>query len=201
MTVIGCTGGIGSGKTTVCALLRERGAHIVDADDISRRLSARGGPSYRPIIDAFGPEIIRDDGEIDRPRLAAIVFRDPSLLDRLESIVHPYVEREVTDEIAEHRDRVVVVDHPLLVETDGRARFGLEGILVVDAPIDIALERLVRIRRMDPEDARLRIAAQMSREERLRRADFIIMNMGNLKELSLMVDNAWDWIGTLGGSG
>jgi dephospho-CoA kinase len=194
MTVVGCTGGIGSGKSSVCALLGERGAYIIDADAIARALSASDGVAYGAIVDAFGREIVRDDGEIDRKQLAMIVFHDAKSLRRLEAIVHPHVERAVLGEIALHANATVVVDHPLLVETDGRERFGLDGLLVVDAPQDIALERLVTQRKMDPDDATARIAAQISREDRLRAADFILMNMGTREELALMVDNAWKWI-------
>jgi dephospho-CoA kinase len=196
--LIGCTGGIGSGKSTVCALLQERGAYIIDADAISRALSARGGAAYRSIVNAFGQEIIRDDGEIDRRNLARIVFCDASSRRRLEAIVHPQVEREVLREIELHGNEIVVIDHPLLVETDGRARFHLDGLLVVDAPVDIALERLVERREIDRDDAILRIEAQMSRDDRLRAADFILMNMGTFEELDLMVDKAWEWITRLG---
>lgn len=197
MTVVGCTGGIGSGKSMVATLLYERGAYIIDADAIARALSAVDGIAYRSIVDAFGQVIVCDDGEIDRAKLATIVFGDAASLRRLEAMVHPYVEREILDEIALHRDEIIVVDHPLLVETDGRERLGLDGLLVVDAPMDIAIDRLVTQRKMAREDARLRIDAQISREERLRAADFILMNMGTREELAIMVDNAWKWIAAL----
>jgi len=193
---IGCTGGIGSGKSTVAGFLRERGAVVLDTDEFARAALKIGGAAYDATVARFGPGIVLSDGAIDRPGLAAIVFSDAAARTDLESIVHPVVEARVLQALdAEQRPgTVVVVDIPLLVETDARRRYGLDGVLVVDAPEDLAVERLVAAREMDASAARARVAAQSDRTTRLRAADFIVMNYGSLDELRQMTDRAWSWI-------
>ncbi len=197
MVKIGCTGGIGSGKSTVTTLLAEHGARVIDVDSISHRITAEGGPAYAQIVETFGPTILNHEGAIDRHRLADIVFRDPARRRILEDIVHPRVSESIELELAGSREEIIVLDHPLLVETDARQRFALDGVIVVDTPIDLVIARLVDHRGMTPDEAHARIAAQSSREERLQAADFIVMNMGTREELVAMAENAWEWIQTL----
>lgn len=199
MIAIGCTGGIGAGKSTVAAMLAARGATVIDADALARAALAPDGPGYGPTLTRFGPSVVGEDGTFDRAALARIVFHDDAARRDLEAIVHPIVAEAMLAELARRRaaDGVIVLDVSLLVETDGRARYGLDGVLVVDAPEDIALERLVAWRGLTEVDARARIAAQMDRFARLRAADFVILNVGTLDELEVMADNAWRWIAQL----
>lgn len=198
MILVGCTGGIGSGKSTVCAYFAERGVRVIDADAISRRLSRQGGAAYPGIVDAFGEQILDNDGEIDRAKLASIVFKDESERRRLESIVHPLVETEIKRQIAAlDKDAVVVLDHPLLIETEGRERFGLQGVIVVDALEQEVVERLVASRAMTPAEVQERIDAQSSRERRRNAADYILLNIGTPGELRDMAERALEWINGL----
>jgi len=194
--VVGLTGGIGSGKSTVSALFAERGAVVVDADAITRQLQAPGQPVLAAIVERFGPEIVFSDGTLDRAALAAIVFGDPAALKELTSIVHPAVGTEITRRLEAERsgDRVVVLDVPLLVES---GRYRVAGLVVVDVDPDVAVERLVRFRGMSEADARARMANQVSRADRLAKADWVIDNSGDLADLEDQVDAAWTWIQTL----
>ncbi|HVB05900.1 MAG TPA: dephospho-CoA kinase [Acidimicrobiales bacterium] len=195
MVRIGCTGAIGAGKSTVAAMLSARGAHIVDADVLARRAVAPGTAGLVAVAARFGDGVLRAGGELDRAALAAIVFADPVARRDLESIVHPAVQEAIDAELATlDDDRVAVLDVALLVETDGRSCYGLDGVLVVDAPEELCIERLVEGRGMSEGDARARLAAQIDRGERLRAADFVIINLGTLEELEEMVDRAWAWI-------
>ncbi len=196
MLVIGCTGGIGSGKSTVSALLAAKGATIIDADAIVRNALEHDAATLDLIRARFGDDVFRDDGTLDRHSLAGIVFHDASKRRLLEALLHPVVETRVKERLAELEDAtdVAIVEAPLLVEVNGRERYGLDGLLVVDAPQDLALERLVEQRGMDRADAESRIAAQIDRVSRIRAADFVILNVGTTEELAQMVDNAWRWI-------
>ena len=193
MLLVGLTGGIGSGKSTVSAMLAERGAVVIDADALTREVQAPGGAAYQPIIDRFGDDILLADGTIDRPKLAAIAFADKATLKELEAIVHPEVGTLLTERLAEQSgtDHVVLLDVPLMVET-GRIPPG--GMIVVDCPVDVAVQRLVEQRGMDEADARRRIAAQVSREDRLAKADFVVDNRGTREDLAREVDRAWRWL-------
>ena len=177
MIVVGLTGGIGSGKSTVSAFLAERGAVVVDADAITRQLQAPGQPVLAAIVERFGPEIVSADGTLDRAALAAIVFDDPAALKDLTAIVHPAVGKEIARRLEAERggDRVVVLDIPLLVES---GRYQVAGLVVVDVDPDVAVERLVRFRGMSEADARARMANQVSRADRLAKADWVIDNSG-----------------------
>jgi dephospho-CoA kinase len=192
---VGLTGGIGSGKTTVSGMLEEHGAVVVDADVLAREAVEPGRPAWERLRERFGEEVLRPDGAVDRAALASVVFSDDTARTDLEAIVHPEVARLMADRLAAESagDRVVVLDIPLLAES-GRDRYPLAGVLVVDCPVDIAVERLVSGRGMDREDAERRVAAQASRSERIRAADFVIMNMGTIDELRQMVELAWRWI-------
>lgn len=192
MILLGLTGGIGSGKSTVSALLAEHGAVIIDADAITRELQAPGSPLLAALAERFGESIIDADGALNRPALAAIAFGDPDALKDLNKIVHPAVAAEMDRRLTEQRgtDNVVVLDIPLLAENP---RTGLCGVVVVDVPVEVAVERLVTFRSMSEEDARARIAKQASREERLKIADKVLDNSGNLEDLSRQVDDLWRW--------
>lgn len=192
MILLGLTGGIGSGKSTVSALLAARGAVIIDADAITRELQAPGAPLLAELAAKFGGSIIAVDGSLDRPALAAIAFSDPEALKALNAIVHPAVAAEMDRRLTEQRntDNVVVLDIPLLAENP---RKGLSGIVVVDVPVETAVSRLVDQRGMTAEDAHARIAKQASREQRAAIADRIIDNSGTLAELERSVDEVWAW--------
>ena len=198
MKLIGLTGGIGSGKSSVSALLAERGAVVVDADAITRELQRPGTPVFEAIVERFGPGVVAADGSLDRPALAALVFGDPAALADLNRIVHPAVGVAITEAIAAHAgtDAVVVLDVPLLVESP-KPRGDLAGVLVVDCPVDVAVARLVAHRGMAEDDARARIARQATREQRLARADHVVDNSGPPEALPALVDRAWDWISGL----
>ena len=193
MLLIGLTGGIGSGKSTVSALLAERGAVVIDADAITKEVQAPGGAAYDGIVERFGPGVVAADGTLDRPALAAIVFNDKAALKDLEKLTHPAVGRVMAERmVAEaETDHVVILDVPLLVES---GRSDMAGTIVVDCPEDVAVARLVEHRGMDAADARRRMAAQVSREERLAKASFVIDNSGSVDQLRVEVDRAWDWI-------
>ena len=198
MIVVGLTGGIGSGKSTVAGLLVGRGAVLIDADEVAREVVEPGRPAYAKVVGRFGGGVVAADGSLDRSVIAAIVFDDPESLAELNAIVHPEVRAEIANRLASlsGSEHVVVVDIPLLVD-GGPDPYGLAGVIVVDAPRDLVLERLVDRRQMDRSDAEARIASQASRSERIARADFVIMNTGTLEELAETVERAWDWIGRL----
>jgi dephospho-CoA kinase len=199
VVAIGCTGGIGSGKSTVAALLGRRGARLVDVDAISHAVTAPGAPGHRAVVARFGEEILGSDGSIDRGSLAAIVFADRTARRDLERIVHPLVLEVMQAQLAlATKGEVVLCVLPLLAETGARDHWGLDGVLVVDAPEDLAVERLVRDRGMAEADARARIAAQADRFTRIALADYVIFNVGTLEELEAMTEGAWRWIERLG---
>src|SRR5579863_435004 len=202
MVVVGCTGGIGSGKSTVASLMARHGAQIVDADAIAHQVVAPGTAVYRAVVERFGSAIVAGDQPIDRPALAAVVFGDDSARRDLEAIIHPAVEKVMLAQIAKARGAGtdVICDIPLLVETNARERYGLDVVVVVDAPEEIVLERLVEQRGVSEADAKARIRAQLERFERLRSADAIVENIGTFDELTEMVDEVWRWIDHLGSS-
>jgi dephospho-CoA kinase len=189
MLRIGLTGGIGSGKSTVAGLLAERGAVIVDADRIAREVVAPGTQGLAAVVEAFGAGILAPDGSLDRPALAAVVFRDPAARARLDGIVHPLVrERSVQLTAAAPPDAVLVNDVPLLVETGQAASYDL--VLVVEADLATRLSRLVD-RGLPEEDARARIDAQATDEQRRAVADVVLDNSGTRDELAAQVDRFW----------
>lgn len=187
--LIGLTGGIGAGKSTVSKMLAERGAAIVDADQIARDLQAAGSPVLAAMAERFGDQIIRDDGELDRAAVAAIVFSDEEALKDLNGIVHPAMQAEIQAQIDAHlgTDRLVVLDFPLLGENP---RKGLAATVVVDIPYELAVERAVG-RGMDEDDVRNRINSQISRERRLESATHVLDNSGTLESLTAEVDALW----------
>ena len=196
MLEIGLTGGIGSGKSTVAAMLGDRGASLVDADAIVRDLQTPGTPVFTAMVERWGDRILDDDGGLDRQAVADIVFADADELAALNGIVHPAVGDEMTRrrEALADTDATVILDIPLLVESGHQ---GLAGVIVVDVDPEVAVTRLVAGRGFTPDDARSRIARQASREERLGRADLVVDNGGSLEDLTREVDRAWSWICSL----
>jgi dephospho-CoA kinase len=194
--LVGLTGGIGSGKSTVSALLAERGAEVVDADGIVRALQQPGEPVFEAMVERFGPGIVAADRGLDRQAVADLVFGDEQALSDLNAIVHPAVGAEIAHrlEAAVDTEQVVVLDVPLLVES---GREDMAGIIVVDLDSDVAVGRLVDQRGFTEHDARARIARQASRDERLARADFVIHNDGDRDALVDQVEQCWNWIGSL----
>jgi dephospho-CoA kinase len=193
MILIGLTGGIGSGKSTVSARLAELGARVVDADAITREVQQPGTDVFAAIVDRFGEGVVAPDGTLDRPGLAAIVFADPDELEALNGIVHPAVGVEIAERLAEAADTddVVVLDVPLLVES---GRDDMAATMVVDLDPEEAVHRLVEYRGFTEDDARARISRQASREDRLAKADRVLDNSGTVEELRAQVDAAWPWI-------
>ena len=192
MILVGLTGGIGSGKSTVAALLRERGAVVVDADQVARELQAPGTALVAAMAERFGPHVVGADGALDRAAVAALVFGDSeeakANLADLNKITHPAIQAEVEVRIAAHAgtDAVVVLDHPLLTP-----RSDLAAFVVVDVPPDEAVRRLVEFRGMDADDARRRIASQVTREQRLGWATHVVDNSGDREALEREVDTLW----------
>jgi len=196
MILVGLTGGIGSGKSTVSAALSARGAIIIDADQITRELQAPGQPLLGELAARFGEGIITADGALDRAALAAIAFNDAEALADLNKIVHPAIGKEITRrlEAASQTEQVVVMDIALLTENP---REGLQAIIVVDVPVETQVERLVRFRGFTEDDARARIARQATREARLATADFVIDNSGPVEALAPQVEALWEWVTSL----
>lgn len=197
MRVIGLTGGIGSGKSTVSALLAARGAVIIDADAITKELQQPGMPVFEAMVERFGPGIVAADGTLDRQAVAEIVFNDAAALQDLNDIVHPAVGAETTRRILEQAetDHLVVLDIPLLVESAGKR--DVAGIVVVDLDPEVALGRLLE-RGMREDDARARMARQASREERLAKASVVLDNSGTIADLEAQIDAEWARILALG---
>lgn len=194
--LVGLTGGIGSGKSTVSARLAARGAVILDADAIVREVQQPGSPVLVQLAEAFGAEVLAADGSLDRAAVANIAFNDPTALERLNKIVHPAVGRLMNERILEQRptDHVVVLDIPLLTE---RPREGLQGIIVVDVPVETQVERLVASRGFDEADARARIGRQATRDDRLATASFVVDNSGAPDALDTQIDALWAWLTSL----
>lgn len=195
MLAVGLTGGIGAGKSMVAELLVDRGAILIDADLVAREVVAPGGPAYRPLVDRFGPSILAEDGTVDRPALAAEAFADPKALADLNAITHPAIGLEMIERrnALAHTDEVVVLAIPLLTPAH-RETVGLDVVVVVDCPTEVALERLVDQRGMNRGDAEARVAAQISREERLADADFVVDNSSTVEHLAEEADRLWGWL-------
>jgi dephospho-CoA kinase len=191
MKRLGLTGGIGSGKSTVARMLAERGAVVVDADQIARELVEPGGAALAELVTEFGPRILQADGSLSRSELATMAFSDPRATERLNAIMHPLIRAEAQRRIAEEPEAAVVVyDMPLLVET-GQADL-VDLVVVVDVPEAVQLDRAVRLRGLDEADVHRRMSVQASRADRLARADVVIDNSGGLPQTHEQVDQLWD---------
>jgi dephospho-CoA kinase len=189
--LVGLTGGIGSGKSTVAALLAGRGAIVIDADAVAREVVQPGTEGLDAIVERFGPSVVTGDGTLDRPALAALVFADRDARSALNAIVHPRVAARIAELLeqaagASGPEQLVVIDVPLLVESN--VDRGYHAVVVVTAPEAVRIERLVA-RGMDAEDARARIAAQASDEERSARATHVVDNSGDLPDLAARVSD------------
>ncbi len=196
MILVGLTGGIGSGKSTVSGLLQARGAVIIDADAIVREVQQPGSPVLAELAQKFGSDVLAEDGSLDRQAVANIVFTDPDALKSLNAIVHPAVGREMNQRMIAQRasNNVVVLDIPLLTENP---REGLQGRIVVDIPVELQVQRLTSFRGFDEADARARISRQATRQERLDQADFVVDNSGGLEDLIPQIDLLWAWLVSL----
>jgi dephospho-CoA kinase len=191
MLRVGLTGGIGSGKSEVSRRLADRGAIIIDADAIAREVVAPGTPGLAAVAAEFGDQVLLPGGGLDRERLGEIVFADPARLAALNGIVHPLVGQRMAElEGSAAPDSVVVHDVPLIAENNLAA--GYDVVVVVDAPPQLQLDRLIRLRGMKDDQARARMAAQSSREQRLAIADLVIDNSGSLADLDRQISDIWD---------
>ncbi|HUE59967.1 MAG TPA: dephospho-CoA kinase [Acidimicrobiales bacterium] len=195
MFLVGLTGGIGAGKSTVAGDLAARGAAVIDADGIAREVVEPGGRAYDALVERFGAGILQADGRLDRQKLADVVFNQPDALAALNEITHPAIGSVMAERVVEaaESNEIVVVDIPLL-NIATKSRLNLNAVVVVDAPEQTAVERLVQHRGFSESDARARIAAQISRDERRALADFVIDNSGDHTDLSAQLDALWTWL-------
>lgn len=192
--IIGLTGGIASGKSTVGRMLVELGARLVDADTVAREIVRPGEPALEAIASLFGQAVLQPDGTLDRAALGNIVFKDPDLLAKLEAITHPAVRKRMWDQIHTYAEAepngLIIGDVPLLYETKQAELY--EGILVVYVPPELQVERLMKRNGMDEEEARRRVSLQMDIEEKRKRADWVIDNSGTAEETQAQVQALWN---------
>ena len=194
--VIGLTGGLASGKSTVAALFRELGAVVISADAIAREVVEPGTEAYQQILEAFGSEALTADGRIDRPRLAARIFADPAARVRLNEITHPHIRARMAEAVrrlqAELRaDALIILEIPLLLDTAPRGAYPLEAVIVVTADEATQIERLRRRDGITEEEARRRLLAQRPLAEKVAEADWVIDNSGSPEETRRQVENLW----------
>ncbi|NOZ29402.1 MAG: dephospho-CoA kinase [Chloroflexi bacterium] len=197
--VIGLTGNIATGKSTVTRMLADLGAHVIDADQVAHEVIAPGGAAYQAVLEAFGPDIVREDGTIDRRKLASIVFADPAQLARLEAIVHPAVYDRIREEIRrieaqtapDAPEPVVVIEAIKLLEA-GMSLSLCDQVWVVTARPEQQLRRLLEQRGMTEEEARRRMASQSPQEMKVQHADVVIDNSGSLERTAAQVRAAWE---------
>jgi dephospho-CoA kinase len=189
--LVGLTGGIGSGKSTVARLLERRGAAVIDADQLARDAVAKGTPGFDRVVDAFGRGVVTPDGDLDRSALANRIFSDPAQKAALEAIVHPEVARRFSDQVEAFRatDRIVVYVTPLLVELGLAPAFDV--VVVVTASPHLRVSRVASDRGLSPDEVRGRLAVQATDEQRAEVADVLIDNDGSLAELEPQVDRLW----------
>jgi dephospho-CoA kinase len=189
MLMVGLTGGIGAGKSTVANMLTSRGAVVIDADAIAREVVEPGMPALAKLVDRFGPEILRPDGSLDRAALAAVAFVDDETRKELEAITHPAIGAEFLRRVAEApAEAVVVHDVPLLVES--RRGFEYGAVIVVEAPLEVRLDRL-EARGVARDDARRRIGLQATDEDRRKVATWVVDNSGDVGHLEKQVGEIW----------
>ena len=198
VTVIGLTGNIGTGKSTVTRMLADLGATVIDADALAHEVIAPGTPGWQQVVDAFGPEVVAADGAIDRAQLAAIVFSDPAALARLEAIIHPLVIQEADRRIRAIGRGVVVIEAIKLIES-GMVR-DCDALWVVTARPEQQIERLVRERGMSAAEVQRRMAAQPPQSEKIALADVVIDNSGTPEETRAQVEAAWKTLQAQAGS-
>lgn len=190
--IIGLTGNIGTGKTTVLRMLAQLGADVIDADALAHQVITRGTPAWQAVVDAFGADILRPDGEIDRARLGQIVFGDPAALKRLEAIVHPAVSAEIDRRIRESQAPVVVIEAIKLIEAGMHTRG--DALWVVTAEPEQQVQRLVAQRGLSEAEVRQRMSAQAPASAKVALADVVIDNSGTPEETWAQVKRAWDQI-------
>lgn len=187
--IIGLTGNIATGKSTVARMLSDLGATVIDADRVAHEVMRAGTPVHRAVVEAFGPEILRPDGEIDRARLGARVFSDPQALAQLEAIVHPAVLEEVARRIAAAPTPVVVVEAIKLIESGLAEAF--DALWVTTCSFEEQVRRLMADRGLSRQDAQQRVHAQPPQEAKIARADVVISTNGSLEETRAQVEAAW----------
>ncbi len=193
MVVVGLTGGICSGKSTVAAMFQRLGATVIDADQVAHELVEPDRPLFEAVVSAFGREVIGTDGRIDRRRLGALVFADPEARRRLEELLHPPIIRECERRIRQAEvsgSTVCLVDAALLIESGWYTR--CDEVILIEASEAVRLDRLVRSRGLSRDDAMLRIRSQMAQQEKRRHADFIIRNDGSREETERQVRTVWE---------
>lgn len=192
---IGLTGGVASGKSAVAAVLRARGAAIVDADTIARDVVRPGETAYRGIVEAFGPSVVAPDGALDRKALAARIFAEEAARRRLNALTHPHIRRRMADEAARlassAETAVIVFDIPLLLDTTDGRDLDLDGIVVVYADSETRVRRLIARDGMPEDEARRRLAAQVPLEDKVKRADWVIDNSGTAEDTRAQVERLW----------
>ena len=193
MYVVGLTGGIGSGKSTVLQMLAARGAEVLDADAIVHEIQQPGEDAYNEIVEAFGPGVLAPDGTLDRAAVAATVFADPEKRKQLEAITHPKVGLRFAEKLLALKgtDKIVVLDIPLLGASNSGSEKLTHAVVVVTASEPVRLDRL-ELRGVSRDDAVARIAAQISDDERLKLADYVLNNDGSVDELEKQVDELWE---------
>jgi dephospho-CoA kinase len=193
MLTIGLTGGIGSGKSTVASLLAEKGAIIIIADYIGWELLLKASPVYSELVEAFGGDILDEYGRIERKKLGKLVFSKPEKLQKLNDIVHPHLKKRLWARISDIRtrrpDAIIIVDAALIIESGIIDKF--EGLVVVTAPQEQRVQRLMAERLMTREEALSRIQSQMADEERLKYATWVINNDGSMEALQDKIDRLW----------
>ncbi|MBI2972442.1 MAG: dephospho-CoA kinase [Armatimonadetes bacterium] len=195
MKVIGLTGGIATGVSTVAKIFRELGAIVIEADKIAREVVVPGTDVHRKIVEAFGKEILNPDGTIHRQRLGQIVFTDATARRKLNRITHPSIRRRIQEEveqIGEQRpDAIVLIDVPLLLDTTGPDTFEMDGVIVVTADGDRQIDRLMNRDGLSREDAERRLAAQRPAAEKAEEADWVVDNSGSVEETRRQVEGLW----------
>ncbi|WP_138755395.1 dephospho-CoA kinase [Paenibacillus sinopodophylli] len=191
---IGLTGGIASGKSTIANMLVERGALLVDADQVAREIVLPGRPALEAIASTFGQAVLEQDGTLNRKALGAIVFQDKSLLAKLEAITHPAIRASMQATIHSYAEqfpnRLIIADVPLLYETKQEQLY--DGIMVVYVPVEVQKTRLMKRNDVSEEEANRRVLLQMDIEQKRERADFVIDNSGSLEETKRQLDAFWE---------
>lgn len=190
---IALTGGIASGKSTVSKWFRERGVPVIDCDALVHSSYHEGGQMYLAVLDAFGPRILNEEGQIDRGKLSDIVFKDEAALKRLSDITHPIVrtlvEKQAT-ELEESGHKVIIVDIPLLYESGMQKQY--EKVIVVHVPLDLQLKRLIERNHFSEDEAKRRIHSQMSLDDKAKMADYLVSNTGSLEDLFKQLERLLD---------